>query len=220
MTDEQLADMHRLLAEYHRGLAKEAVLDVVQQYHSDLAQRLSDEAALIPRRTAIVERLHEREQQKMKDGEWPLRTRTRASMSICEMARDSRTYAPSSAAPVSRPCRTEGIAHFSTQRAGLASIDKFDAAGIPVPPHHMAVLCRFETVEWQIKFEGGNVKRRWMKPGSLIVEILDQAGVDAANTVKVKQRELINFNALQGSKFDHQEGLAKTFWSKLPRQVT
>ena len=64
MTDEQLAAMHRLLAEYHRGLAKEAVLDVVQQYHSDLAQRLSDEAALIPRRTAIVERLHERERQK------------------------------------------------------------------------------------------------------------------------------------------------------------
>jgi hypothetical protein len=69
MTDEQLAAMHRLLAEYHRGLAKEAVLDVVQQYHSDLAQRFSDEAALIPRRTAIVERLHERERQKRPDGE-------------------------------------------------------------------------------------------------------------------------------------------------------
>jgi hypothetical protein len=55
---------HRLLAEYHRRLAKEAVLDVVQQYHSALAQRLSDDAVLIPRRTAIVERLHEREQQK------------------------------------------------------------------------------------------------------------------------------------------------------------
>ena len=69
MTDEQLAAMHRLLAEHHRRLAKEAVLDVVQHYHSDLAQRLSDEAVLIPRRTAIVERLHEREQQKMKDGD-------------------------------------------------------------------------------------------------------------------------------------------------------
>ena len=68
MTDEQLAAMHKLLAEYHRGLAKEAVLDVVQQYHSDLAQRLSDEAALIPRRTAIVDRLHEREQQIKDDG--------------------------------------------------------------------------------------------------------------------------------------------------------
>ena len=62
MTDEQLAAMHRLLAEYHRNLAKEAVLDVVQQYHSDLAQRLADEAALIPRRTAIAQRLREGEQ--------------------------------------------------------------------------------------------------------------------------------------------------------------
>ena len=41
MTDEQLADMHRLLAELHRRLAREALLDVVQQYHSDLAQRLA-----------------------------------------------------------------------------------------------------------------------------------------------------------------------------------
>ena len=69
MTAEQLADMHRLLAEYHRRLAKEAVLDVVQQYHSDLAQRLADEAAQIPRRAAIVQRLHEREQQIKDDGE-------------------------------------------------------------------------------------------------------------------------------------------------------
>jgi hypothetical protein len=68
MTDEQLADIHRLLAEYHRRLAREAALDVVQQYHYDLAQRLSDEAALIPRRTAIVERLYQREQQKKDDG--------------------------------------------------------------------------------------------------------------------------------------------------------
>jgi hypothetical protein len=69
MTDEQLADMHRLLAVYHRKLAKEALLDVVQQYHSDLAQRLADEAALIQRRTAIVERLYEREQQIAEDGD-------------------------------------------------------------------------------------------------------------------------------------------------------
>jgi len=68
MTDEQLAEMHRLLAEYHRRLAKEAALDVVQQYHSDLAQRLTDEAALIPRRTAIVQRLHEREQHEKDHG--------------------------------------------------------------------------------------------------------------------------------------------------------
>jgi hypothetical protein len=69
MTDEQLAAMHRLLAEYHRRLAQEAVLDVMQQYHFDLAQRLSDEAALIPRRTTIVERLHERERQEKRDCE-------------------------------------------------------------------------------------------------------------------------------------------------------
>jgi hypothetical protein len=67
MTDEQLAAMHRLLAEHHRNRAKEAVLDIVQQYHADLAQRLAEEAALIPRRTAILERLHEREQQKLED---------------------------------------------------------------------------------------------------------------------------------------------------------
>lgn len=67
MDDEQLADLHRFLAEYHRRLAKEAVLDVVQQYHSDLAQRLADEAALIPRRTAIAQRLRKGEQQKKND---------------------------------------------------------------------------------------------------------------------------------------------------------
>ena len=69
MTDEQLAAMHGLLVEYHRKLATEALLDVVQQYHADLAQRLADEAALIPRRTAILERLLEREQQKTEDGD-------------------------------------------------------------------------------------------------------------------------------------------------------
>lgn len=62
MDDEQLADLHRFLADYHRRLAREAALDVVQQYHSDLAQRLADEAALIPRRTAIAQRLREGEQ--------------------------------------------------------------------------------------------------------------------------------------------------------------
>ena len=67
MDDEQLADLHRFLAEYHRRLAKEAVLDVIQQYHSDLAQRLADEAALIPRRTAIAQRLRDGEQQKKND---------------------------------------------------------------------------------------------------------------------------------------------------------
>ena len=61
MTDEQLAAMHSLLAEYHRTRAEEAVLDIVQQYHADLAQRLAAEAAQIPRRTVILKRLHELE---------------------------------------------------------------------------------------------------------------------------------------------------------------
>jgi hypothetical protein len=69
MTDEELADLHKFLADYHRRLAREAVLDVVQQYHNDLAQRLADEAALIPRRTAIAQRLREGEQQKRSEME-------------------------------------------------------------------------------------------------------------------------------------------------------
>jgi len=35
----------------------------------------------------------------------------------------------------------------SARRSGTASFDKFDAARIPIPPHDMAALCRFETVE-------------------------------------------------------------------------
>jgi hypothetical protein len=64
MDDEELADLHKFLAEHHRKLAREAVLDVVQQYHADLAQRLADEAALISRRTAIAQRLREGERRK------------------------------------------------------------------------------------------------------------------------------------------------------------
>jgi hypothetical protein len=69
MTDEELAATHAMLAEYHRKLAREAALDIVQQYHADLAQRLADEAAQIPRRAAILERFHEREQQKTGNGD-------------------------------------------------------------------------------------------------------------------------------------------------------
>jgi hypothetical protein len=67
MTDEQLAAMHRLLADYHRKLAREAALDVVQKYHADLAQRFADEAAQIPRRTAALERLRELEKRAVVD---------------------------------------------------------------------------------------------------------------------------------------------------------
>jgi hypothetical protein len=64
MDDEELADMHRFLAEHHRKLAREAMLDVVTQYHADLAQRLADEAALVGRRASIAQRLREGEQRK------------------------------------------------------------------------------------------------------------------------------------------------------------
>ncbi len=67
MDDEQLADMHRFLAEHHRKLAREAVLDVVTQYHADLAQRFADEAALIGRRASIAQRLREGEQRKKEE---------------------------------------------------------------------------------------------------------------------------------------------------------
>ena len=67
MTDEELAAIYRLIAAHHRNLAKAAMLDVEQQYHLDLARRLADEAALIPRRTAISERLRNREQQSMEE---------------------------------------------------------------------------------------------------------------------------------------------------------
>lgn len=69
MEDEELADLHKFLADHHRKLAREAVLDVVQQYHADLAQRLADEAALISRRTAIAQRLREGEQRKRNEME-------------------------------------------------------------------------------------------------------------------------------------------------------
>ena len=69
MDDERLADLHKFLADHHRRLAKEAVLDVVQHYHADLAQRLADEAALIFRRTSIAQRLREGEQQKRSEME-------------------------------------------------------------------------------------------------------------------------------------------------------
>ena len=67
MDDEQFADMHRFLAEHHRKLAREAMLDVVTQYHADLAQRLAEEAALIGRRTSIAQRLREGEQRKKEE---------------------------------------------------------------------------------------------------------------------------------------------------------
>jgi len=62
-THEQVAEMHSMLAEYHRELAKGAHLDIVRDYHVDLAQRFADEATQIPRRAATLARFNEREKQ-------------------------------------------------------------------------------------------------------------------------------------------------------------
>jgi hypothetical protein len=69
MTEQELADLHQVFATYHRGRAKQAAISVVRQYHLDLAQRLADEAAQIPRRSAIVERIRGRE----RHHSWPTR---------------------------------------------------------------------------------------------------------------------------------------------------
>jgi hypothetical protein len=59
MTDEQLAAMHRLLAEYHRNLAKEQRSTLCNSITPILRSGLR----MRPHRyrTAILERLHERE---------------------------------------------------------------------------------------------------------------------------------------------------------------
>jgi superfamily I DNA and/or RNA helicase len=62
-THEQVVEMHSMLAEYHRELAKGAQLDIVRDYHVDLAQRFADEATQIPRRAATLARFNEREKQ-------------------------------------------------------------------------------------------------------------------------------------------------------------
>jgi hypothetical protein len=62
-TDEQIAEMHSMVAEYHRRLAREAQLDIVRHYHVDLALRFAVEATQIPRRAATLARFHEREKQ-------------------------------------------------------------------------------------------------------------------------------------------------------------
>jgi len=43
-----------------------------------------------------------------------------------------------------------------------------------------------------------------MKHGSVTVEISHKAGMATANTVNVKQRELVDCNAFQGSTFKHR----------------
>jgi hypothetical protein len=87
--------------------------------------------------------------------------------------------------------------------AGMASIDKSDAAPGAVPPHHVTARCRFEAIQRQINIGRKDVKRA-VKGGSLIVDISHHADVNARNAVKVKHRGLVDFNAFQGSTLNHQ----------------
>ena len=88
---------------------------------------------------------------------------------------------------------------------GEALINKFDTAGIPVPPHHTAMLCCSETVQCQIEFEGGGVVRRRLNHRTVTVAILHPAGITAANAVNVKHRKLVDCNAIQGSTIKHRK---------------
>ena len=73
----------------------------------------------------------------------------------------------------------------------------------------MAVLCRLETIERQVKFGSDSVKRGTMKLGALIVEIHHPAGEGTPNAVKVKQRKLTDSNATQRPAFNHENFLPK-----------
>jgi len=63
MNDEHLAAMHKLLAEYHRKLAKQQCSTLCNNITSILRSDLRMRLPRYPRRTAILERLNEREQQ-------------------------------------------------------------------------------------------------------------------------------------------------------------
>jgi hypothetical protein len=57
MTDDEAVAMHKALAAYHADLARQAVLDIVHEYHDELAQRLALEVRRIPERRAAHERI-------------------------------------------------------------------------------------------------------------------------------------------------------------------
>jgi hypothetical protein len=82
-------------------------------------------------------------------------------------------------------------------------INKFNATNISIPPYHAAMLCRFEAIQRQVKYDGGSVMRGWMKLGSVTVEIQYPAGMTAANSINVNQRKLVHFIAPSGSTFAH-----------------
>lgn len=60
MTDDEAVRLHCQLADYHAKLAREARLDIVHEYHENLAERLAIEVQRIPERSAARERVHAR----------------------------------------------------------------------------------------------------------------------------------------------------------------
>jgi hypothetical protein len=75
----------------------------------------------------------------------------------------------------------------------------------------MATHCRLEAIQRQINVRGKDVKRA-VKLSSLVVEVSHDAGVNAGNSVDVKHRGVVDFNALKGSTLIHQN-LQKSHWS-------
>lgn len=67
LTAAEAVRMHRELADYHHRLARSAVLDIVHEYHADLAERFRAEADQIPERTAARERVAARHRQQQAD---------------------------------------------------------------------------------------------------------------------------------------------------------
>ena len=63
-----------------------------------------------------------------------------------------------------------------------------------------------------------------MKHRTVIVKIQHQAGIRAANTVNMKQRELVDFNAFEGSTFAHrnipQNSLDQNASGQQPAQIS
>ena len=100
-------------------------------------------------------------------------------------------------------CHGEFRSYSPGYRLPLASMDKSDAARGPAPPHHMAAHCRLEAIQRQIKIGRKDVKRA-VKLGSVIVDISHDAAVNARDSVNVKHRGLIDFNALKGSTLNHR----------------
>jgi len=79
--------------------------------------------------------------------------------------------------------------------SGPKSIEKSDAARRSAPPYHTAARRRFEAIRRQIKIGRKNVKRA-VQFSSALGDILYHADVNAGNSIKMKHRGLVDFNAL------------------------